>query len=116
MKKALALFALLTAVSSQAFAAPDGQNRRVQIANRSSQAVHFLYASPVTTNNWEEDLLGNGTIAPGASVEANIDNGTNQCNYDLKIVMANAQEHIRRAVNVCAVSRITVTNTGTSAE
>lgn len=117
MKKALALFAAVAAISSSvAFAASDSNDRRVQVQNRSSQAIHYLYASPVTTNNWEEDLLGSGTIAPGASTVANVDNGTTECNYDFKVVMANGQEHIRRRVNVCAVSRLVVTNSGTATE
>ena len=118
MKKVFALAACAAALISinASAAAADENDRRVQVQNRSDQAIHYLYASPVTTNNWEEDLLGEGTIAAGASVTANIDNGTTECNYDFKVVMANGREHITRRVNVCVVSRLVVTNSGAAAQ
>jgi hypothetical protein len=107
MRKALALvtaFAAVISISSAAVAS-DGKNRKVTVQNVSGQSIYNLYASPITSTTWEEDLLGDGTIPAGTSKVANIDNGTAQCNYDLKAVMANGREHIRRGVNVCAVSK-----------
>ena len=118
MKKAFAFAASAAALISihASASAADDNDRRVQVQNRSDQAIHYLYASPVTTNNWEEDLLGQDTIAAGASLTANIDNGTTECNYDFKVVMANGREHITRRVNVCVVSRLVVTNSGAAAQ
>ena len=118
MKKIFAFAASAAALVSfnASAAAQDANDRRVEVQNRSDQAIHYLYASPVTTNSWEEDLLGRGTIAVGASVTANIDNGTTECNYDFKVVMANGREHITRRVNVCVVSRLVVTNSGAAAQ
>jgi len=106
--------AALIAISGPANAAPDGKNRKVVVENVSSQSIYNLYASPVTSKTWEEDLLGQGTIPAGTSKTANIDNGTNQCQYDLKAVLANSREHIRRGVNVCAVSKWVIGDSGTT--
>jgi len=115
MRKTIALVAALAMASiSSAALAGDGKNRRVVVENISSQAVYNLYASPVTSNTWEEDLLGSGTISSGATKTANIDNGTTECNYDLKVVMANGREHVRRRVNVCAVSKWVIGDGGNS--
>ena len=85
------------------------------VQNISSQSIYNLYASPVTSTTWEEDLLGkDGTIPSGTSKVANIDNGTTECNYDLKVVMANGREHIQRGVNVCAVSKWVIGDAGAS--
>ena len=91
-------FALLAAAAAGAVAGPasaastDGKNRKVVVQNVSSQAIYNLYASPVTAKTWEEDLLGQGTLAGRAAADqANIDNGTNECMYDLKVVMAERQ-------------------------
>ena len=119
MKKAIALvaaFAAAISISTAADAAKDGKNRRVTVQNVSSQSIYNLYASPVTSTTWEEDLLGDGTIPSGKSKVANIDNGTTECNYDLKVVMANGREYIRRRVNVCAVSKWTIGDSGNSLE
>ena len=117
MKRAFAVFAAVAVASSipsAAWAADDGKNRRVTIENLSSQSIYYLYASPISAKTWEEDLLGSGTIPAGESKVANIDNGTNECYYDLKVVMADGKEYVQRRVNVCAVSRWVIGESGNS--
>ncbi|MEA3003980.1 MAG: hypothetical protein QOH81_2768 [Sphingomonadales bacterium] len=118
MGKALAWIAAAAAVTSLAGAASaastDGKNRKVTVQNLSSQTIRELYASPITAKVWEEDLLGQRTLAAGSSVEANIDNGTNQCMFDLKVVMANGKAVEHRQVNVCAASKWVIGDTGES--
>ena len=53
-------------------------------------------------------------LSRGQSIEANIDNGTNECQYDLRAVMADGREVIRRNINVCAVSKWTIGDSGDS--
>ena len=116
MKQVFAVFAAVavaSSVPSAAWAANDGKNREVTVENVASQSVYYLYASPATSTTWEEDLLGSRHHSrPAASKVANIDNGTNECIYDLKAVMANGKEHIQRRVNVCAVSRWVIGESG----
>lgn len=102
------------AVPASAYAANDGKNRRVTVENLSSQSIYYLYASPQSSGDWEEDLLGSGTIPSGSSKVANIDNGTNECIYDLKVKMADGKEYVQWKVNVCAVSTWTVGDSGNS--
>ena len=111
---ALAAQAPASVATSAPAADSTTQNRRVMILNSSSQPLLQLYASPVTSDSWEEDLLGSGVLAAGASINANIDNGTAECSFDLKAVMADGQEHIQRAVNVCAISQWTIGDSGNS--
>jgi len=103
-----------SAASSASAGASDAQNRHVNVMNMSSQAMRELYASPVTSDNWEEDLLGTGTLAAGQSIDANIDNGTGECSYDLRAVMADGHEHIQRKVDVCSVSQWMIGDSGDS--
>ena len=116
MKKLLALAtaAALASVSTAAGAATDGKNRVVVVENYSSQSLNYLYASPITSKTWEEDLLGDRVLSRGESIDANIDNGTNECQYDLRAVMADGREVIRRNINVCAVSKWTIGDSGDS--
>ena len=117
MKKfiAFATAAALASISTVADAASDGKNRTVVVENISGQSLNYLYASPITSKTWEEDLLGSDrTLSRGESIEANIDNGTNECQYDLKAVMADGKEVIRRNINVCAVSKWTIGDSGDS--
>jgi hypothetical protein len=109
-----ATVALTLSAATAATASDDGKNRKVTVENLSSQSINYLYASPVTSTTWEEDLLGQAVIASATSKVANIDNGTNECNYDLKVVMANGKEYIHRGVNICAVGWWAVGDTADS--
>ena len=117
MSKAFALAAAaaaLVSLAGTASAAPDGKNRKVTVENLSSQTVRELYASPITATIWEEDLLGQRTLPAGQSISANIDNGTDQCYYDLKAVLANGKAVEQRKVNVCAVNKWVIGDSGNS--
>jgi hypothetical protein len=114
------MFAMLLAaaaalgVSTAAGAAPDGKNRKVVVQNVGTSTVRELYASPITATTWEEDLLGQKTLASGQSISANIDNGTDECYYDLKAVLANGKAWEHRKVNVCAASKWVLGDAGES--
>ncbi|HEX4736974.1 MAG TPA: hypothetical protein VH331_05370 [Allosphingosinicella sp.] len=118
MGNAFAWLAAAAAVASLAGAASaastDGKNRKVMVQNISSQTINNLYASPTAAKTWEEDLLGARTLTAGASVEANIDNGTNECMFDLKVVMASGKTFEHRQVNVCAASKWVIGDSGES--
>ena len=112
----VAAAAALASVGSAASASNDGKNRKVLVQNISSQQINNLYASPITAKTWEEDLLGQRTLAAGSSISANVDNGTNECMYDLKVVMANGKTFEHRSVNVCAASKWVSGDSGESVQ
>jgi hypothetical protein len=116
MRKVFALVAAaaLISVAGTANASTDGKNRKVKVQNLSSQTVRELYASPITATTWEEDLLGQRTLNAGQTIDANIDNGTNECYYDLKAVLANGKALEQRKINVCAVSKWVIGDSGNS--
>jgi hypothetical protein len=117
MGKAFAYLAAAAALASLAgtasAASTDGKNRKVLVTNI-SQTVNNLYASPITAKTWEEDLLGQRTLGAGQSISANIDNGTNECYFDLKVVMASGKAFEHRNVNVCAASKWVIGESGES--
>lgn len=105
MVKYFVASALLLASATSGAESTDGKNRKILVQNVGSVTINELYASPVTATTWEEDLFGTHTLPPNQSISANIDNGTNECNFDLKAVRANGSEVIERGVNVCAKSK-----------
>lgn len=116
MKKLVLALAAAAAVAAAipGQAATDDKNRVVTIENLSSQTVREVYASPVENDTWEEDMLGSDVLPSGESMRFDIDNGTNECMYDLKAVMANDKEYVRRKVNVCTVSTWVIGDAGDS--
>ena len=110
----LAAVAVASSVPSAAWAANDGKNRNVTVENVASQSVYYLYASPATSTTWEEDLLGQRTLSAGQSISANVDNGTDECYYDLKAVLDDGKAYEQRKINVCAVTKWTIGDSGDS--
>jgi C4-dicarboxylate-specific signal transduction histidine kinase len=115
MKKAFA-FAAAAALASLSTVAT--LQRRQESRRRSREHQQSDAQLPLRLADHVEDV-GRGpargrTLSRGQSIEANIDNGTNECQYDLRAVMADGREVIRRNINVCAVSKWTIGDSGDS--
>ena len=109
MKKAFAVALCLLGLASTDINAQE--NRRIRIVNQSSSSIRYMYASNVDRRGWEEDILGPmRVIAPGYYINANIDDGTGHCLYDLRAVLADGRQAVRYRFNVCASSSWTVTD------
>lgn len=87
----------------------DGNDRRVVISNESNSIVTEVHASNVGTDDWEEDMLDDDTIDSGDSMTFNIDDGTDACYYDFKVVFDDGTYTTKYKVNVCQVSTLHVT-------
>ncbi|WP_237151937.1 hypothetical protein [Oryzibacter oryziterrae] len=82
-------------------------DRHVVIVNNTSYTINEFYASSVGQKSWQEDILGNDTLAPGAKVRINIDDGTGYCKYDLRAVFNDGTDAVKQGVNICEVRTFT---------
>lgn len=82
----------------------DGQNRRVRIHNNTGWTMLRFYASDSRVTDWQEDMLGRGTLASGRSLMMNIDDGSGACLYDFRAEFTNDQVLTRYNVNVCQIA------------
>ena len=80
------------------------QDRHVRIINETRYVMVHFYASNVSVNSWQEDILGDDVVQPGHDVNINIDDGTGHCEYDFKAVFNNGAVLVRHHVNVCKIS------------
>ena len=80
------------------------QDRHVRIINETGHAMVHFYASNVSSDSWEEDILGEDVLRPGQDVNVNIDDGTGHCKYDFKAVFDDGDALVRRNINVCQIS------------
>lgn len=71
------------------------------LVNNSSYTVTNFFTSPATTDNWEEDVLGQDTLGPGETVTITVADGSDQCNYDMKFVAKGASDLIINAIDLC---------------
>jgi hypothetical protein len=77
------------------------EDRRVRIINETTHTMMRFYASNIGRSDWEEDILGQSTLAPGNSVVINIDDGSGYCLYDFKGVFDDGEEVIKNRIDVC---------------
>jgi hypothetical protein len=89
-------------------ASADSYNRHVRINNHTSQAIWEIHGSNVNNSNYGPDRLGNRTVPAGQSIDIDFDDGSNQCMFDLKVILHDHQEIVRRRVNVCEIETWTL--------
>lgn len=82
---------------------------RFEVANITNLPVRELYFSPSSQGQWGRDQLGTAMIPPRGAVRFV---AANAGAYDFRAVMTNGRTFELYRVNVCAVSRVTVTSTG----
>jgi hypothetical protein len=78
-----------------------GGDRLVRFTNESREPIVELHVSSVGSENWQGDLLGWGYLLPGNSVLVEVDDRTESCRVDIKMVLDDGSEHVSRSVDVC---------------
>lgn len=76
------------------------------LVNSTSRVLEEFYASPPSTDDWEEDILGVDVLAPGESTQITIDDGREDCHYDFKGILGPGEgvgrgALVQSSVNVC---------------
>lgn len=93
---AAALLAALTVGFSAAPALAD--THKFTIDNKGGHQIDRVYLSPISSNKWGPDQMGDDVIEPGASQTWNID--TN-CEMDVKIVYHDGTTKIKEDFDTC---------------
>jgi hypothetical protein len=107
-KLILAGFALL---GTAAFAAgSQAADIKFDIVNNSARAIDNFYTSSADTTDWQEDVLGEDTIAPGGTDTITISTSGDQCLYDLRFIMEDKAELIEKGIDVCKLGSFTLSD------
>jgi len=94
MKKTLALvFAAIIglAISGCASAPPQSTQSAelpvITVINNTGYTCHYLYLSPVTSDNWEENVLGESILESGQAIRVRLEFPLSRENrYDFKMI------------------------------
>ncbi|NGR07779.1 hypothetical protein G5B41_09405 [bacterium SGD-2] len=78
-------------------------DRKVRVINKTKTPIFAFYASRTSTNDWEEDILGDDVIMPGKSLTIDIDDGTGACKFDFKAEFEDGDEVVKANVDVCRI-------------
>jgi hypothetical protein len=83
-------------------------DHQIELTNNTRLAIVEVYASPVGTGRWQQDLLGDDMLAPATSMLVNIDGGTGSCRFDFKTVFDDGTNLVRRDINICEMERYAI--------
>lgn len=89
-------------------------DREIELINDTRIAIIELYMAQAGSGHWKQDLLGEDFLRPGNSLVVKIDDGTNYCRYDVKVVLDDGTSRIDRNVNVCSVDGYAISFSMTS--
>jgi hypothetical protein len=81
--------------------------RHIELTNNTRMSIVEIYISPVRSERWNIDLLGDDFLEPMSSVFVDIDDGLG-CRFDFKTVFDDGTTQVRRNVDVCAVERYAI--------
>jgi len=73
--------------------------------NNTDGVVVQIFLSVPSTDEWEEDILGSDVIGSGDSVHITINDGLEDCEYDIKVVYDDdTPDLVVMGVDFCAVN------------
>jgi hypothetical protein len=97
--------ALMVLTPTLASAAPQD----FELTNATGYDLKNLYISPTTTNDWQDDVLGEDVLANGQAVKIHFPGGRGEtCEWDLKVTYSDDSSHEWTNVNLCTISAVTI--------
>ncbi|MBP0493178.1 hypothetical protein [Roseomonas indoligenes] len=78
------------------------------LVNRTGAQIDEVHLSPVSSNSWGSDVMGQDALADGGSVDIQFNRGANTCNWDLKVVYNDGDQAEWRGLDLCRISRVTL--------
>jgi hypothetical protein len=78
-----------------------GEDVQFTLVNGTTYTLVSFFASPVSIDSWENDILGRDTLPPGESVSVIINDGRDVCHYDVRADFSDHTSTVKRNVDFC---------------
>ncbi len=104
LKRAVILSGLLALSATPALA----EDLTFKLINHSDANVDGFYVSHSGTNDWEENLLSGGYLAPGYEVDVMINDGRRTCTYDIRVEFDDKSAVEDYEMDLCDLGEYTV--------
>lgn len=109
----LGAMALLLGTGASVFA--DAQD--FKIVNKTGFTITSLYASPVKAKNWGDDILGEGEMATGRTLDIKFSGyGDKVCHFDVMLKDEDEKEWIVEDIDLCEIHSLTFSKKGGSVQ
>jgi len=102
----LALGVIAMFVTANAFARAGKQD--FVLHNETGVEIHEVYVSPVTSDDWEEDVLGKDPLPNGDSVKITFDDRDKHAHWDLKVGDGKGNSIEWHDLNLVEISEVTL--------
>ena len=76
--------------------------------NNTGSPIFKLYISPHDVNDWQEDILGEGTLSDGDEVDITFDREEDAELWDMKIVFENDTDLVWTELKLTQITHITL--------
>lgn len=111
----IAIFALLVAFvpsalanGTESLASSANQNKQdFTLHNETGQEIIEVYVSPTGVDNWEEDILGQDTLASGGSVDITFSR-RQEDRWDVKVVFRSGKSNVWNKLNLSQITDLTI--------
>ncbi|OSM01761.1 hypothetical protein [Magnetofaba australis] len=97
-----AFLALCFSLAAPAFA---GQ-QDFMLVNQTGDPIDQFFASPASSQNWEEDILGRDQLPDMDSVTITFARDTEACLWDFLAVYPDGEEVVWHDINLCNISTV----------
>jgi len=104
--KALAAVCALSMLLAAAAFAQGKQD--FTLHNATGVEIHELYVSPHSSDDWEEDVLGQDTLPSGESVDIHFSRKEKSKLWDLKVVDKEGNSIVWENLNLLEISEVTL--------
>ena len=105
-KVALTLGVIAIFLTATAFARSGKQD--FILHNQTGVEIDSLYVSPHSVNDWEEDILGQDTLASGESLKITFDDRDKHVHWDLKVTDHDGNSLEWDDLNLIEISEVTL--------
>lgn len=104
LRKIVMASAFLFAASSTVALA--GGKQDFDLVNKTGYTIEEVYVAPSSSNDWQEDVLGEGTLANGKTKHITFSRAGNICKWDLKVVYTDKETAEWEQFDLCTTSKI----------
>jgi hypothetical protein len=89
-------------------AAPASAEEVLKINNRTGYTISEIYIAPNSSDNWEEDVMGDQTLETDTSLNEDFSRSADTCKWDLKAVYDDKTSAVWHNIDLCKISTISL--------
>lgn len=105
MKSLLAASALVMALTTlPAFAGEE----TLTVNNKTGYTISEIYIAPASSNEWEEDIMGDDQLETDTSVDIDFSKSEDTCKWDMRAVYDDKTTAVWRNIDLCKISTISL--------